>query len=137
ESDNLIYYENLLLQISKRFPHIKIIALSIRKSLSASSNFLGAVLYKRETNQFYFSPNSGGNYETVRLEPINDRVGSGDAFAAGFIYALSKYDNLQETLDFALASSILKHTYKGDFNYATVKEVEDIAKGNKYGRIKR
>ncbi|HOV13684.1 MAG TPA: sugar kinase [Spirochaetota bacterium] len=137
EKDDLVYYENLLLQISKRFPHIKIIALSIRKSENASSNYLGGVLYKRETNQFYFSPNIEGKFKMTKLEPINDRIGSGDAFSAGFIYGLTKYDNLQNVLDFALYSSVLKHTYKGDFNYAKIEEVEEMVSGNKYGRIKR
>lgn len=137
QTDSLIYYENLLLQISKRFPKVKIIALSVRKSESADSNSLGGVLYKRETNQFFFSPNVAGKFEMMRLEPVHDRIGSGDAFSSAFIYGLEKYSGLQEVLDFALYSSVLKHTYRGDFNYATVDEIEDIASGNRFGRIKR
>ena len=49
EQDDLAYYENLLLAVSKRFPHIKIIALSIRKSINANTNYMGGILYIRDS----------------------------------------------------------------------------------------
>ena len=116
---------------------MKIFALSVRKSLNANSNSLGGVLYKRETNQFYFAPNHNNKFDMVKIEPINDRIGSGDAFSAGFIYGLTKYDSLQEVLNFALYSSVLKHSYMGDFNYANKDDVEELMKDNRHGRIKR
>ncbi|OHD19751.1 MAG: hypothetical protein A2086_11440 [Spirochaetes bacterium GWD1_27_9] len=137
ENQDLVYYENLLLQLSKRFPQTNIIALSIRNSKNSSINYMGGVLYKRETNQFYFSQNIDGDFEEYLIDPVVDRIGSGDAFSSGFIFALNKYESLQDTLDFAVASSVLKHSYRGDFSYATLADIEDLMKGNIYGRIKR
>ncbi len=137
-SDKAAYYENILLHTSKIFPNIKIIALSIRDSINATSNYITGVLYRRDTNQFIFSPAINENYNKNLIEPINDRIGSGDAFSSGFIFALDRYNNdLQKVLDFAVASSILKHTYIGDFSYATVNDVENIMQGDTSGRIKR
>jgi len=139
EGDNKIaYYENILLHTSKIFPNIKIIALSLRDSINASSNYITGVLYKRDTNQFVFSPAIKDDYAKNLVEPINDRIGSGDGFSSGFIFALDKYNSdLQRALDFAVASSILKHTYRGDFNYATIRDIENIMQGDISGRIKR
>lgn len=137
EQDDIVYYENLLLRLSQMFPHNKLIALSLRKSLNANANFIGGVLYIRETNQFYFSPNDYNKYKPHLVEPICDRVGSGDAFSAGMVYGLNKFDQTQVVLDFAVASSVLKHSYRGDFNYASLKDVRAFIQGDKYGRIKR
>jgi 2-dehydro-3-deoxygluconokinase len=135
--DILIYYQNILLSFSKRFPHVKIVALSIRKSKSASSNYIGGVLYIRQSNQFYFSPNINNRFKPYLIEPINDRIGAGDAFSSGFLIGLKKYQNPQYALDFAVASSVLKHSYRGDVSYATLSDVECLLNGDKFGRIKR
>jgi 2-dehydro-3-deoxygluconokinase len=67
---------------------------------------------------------------------IVDRIGTGDAFAAGLIYGLQNLDDY-EAMEFASAACALKHTYAGDVNYATVNEVTAIVKGNTTGRFNR
>ena len=76
--------------------------------------------------------------ETVDFEitHIIDRIGTGDAFAAGLIYGLQEFDDYK-AMEFASAACALKHTYEGDVNYATVKEVMDILNGNISGRLTR
>ena len=66
-----------------------------------------------------------------------DRVGGGDAFSAGWIYALISNYTPQETIEFAVAASCLKHSIEGDFNLVTKEEVENLAKGNGSGRVQR
>jgi len=133
-----VYYENILSDTSKLFPNIEIIALSLRDSINATSNYITGVLYKRDSNKFVFSPVIEDDYAKNLVEPINDRIGSGDAFSSGLIFALDKYNSdLQKALDFAVASSILKHTYRGDFSYATMQDIENIMQGDVTGRIKR
>jgi 2-dehydro-3-deoxygluconokinase len=67
-----------------------------------------------------------------------DRVGGGDSFMAGLIYGLRTYgDDRQKALDFAVAASCLKHSIVGDFNLATVAEVEKLMGGDVSGRVSR
>jgi len=75
---------------------------------------------------------------TVELEisSVVDRIGTGDAFAAGVIYGLENYED-QKTLEFANAACALKHTILGDNNLVSVEEILEVTKGNTGGRIKR
>ena len=67
-----------------------------------------------------------------------DRVGGGDSFMGGQIYGLLTYpQDDQQALNFAVAASCLKHTIYGDYNEVTVKEVENLMKGDGSGRVSR
>ena len=66
-----------------------------------------------------------------------DRVGGGDAFAAGLIYGLNTYGSKQDALEFAVAASCLKHSIPGDFNRVSVKDVETLKGGDASGRVQR
>jgi 2-dehydro-3-deoxygluconokinase len=113
----------------KKFPKLKLIASTLRRSRSASHNFLSGTLW--DGSKLY--RNKG--YE---INPIVDRVGGGDAFMGGLIHGLITYkENFQHALDFAVAASSLKHTIKGDVNLVTVDEVEKVMNGNKSLRIIR
>ena len=68
---------------------------------------------------------------------IVDRVGGGDSFGAGLIYALLSGKSTQDSVEFAVAASALKHSIEGDFNMVTVSEVEKLAGGDGSGRIQR
>lgn len=75
---------------------------------------------------------------TIELEitSVVDRIGTGDAYAAGILYGLKNYDD-QKTLDFANAACALKHTILGDANLVSVEEVLEVMEGRTGGRIKR
>lgn len=105
----------------------KQVALTIRHSVSASLNSLSALLYTE--GKSYFAP-----FYDVQ---IVDRVGGGDAFAAGLIYATVKGYDPQESVAFALASECLKHTIEGDFNEVSVAEVCALMNGNGKGLVQR
>lgn len=98
-----------------------------RVSHSASDNGWSAHVYY--DNKLY----SSKKYE-IR---IVDRVGGGDAFAAGFIHGLFRYQNAEEALEFATAASALAHTVEGDFNFASEAEVETLMHGDGTGRVQR
>lgn len=97
-------------------------------SHSASHNEWSACLCNRR--EFLTGPR-------YNLAHITDRVGSGDSFAAGLIYALLTGSSDQQALDFAVAASALKHTVPGDFNLVTLDEVQRLAAGGMGGRIQR
>ena len=68
---------------------------------------------------------------------IIDRVGGGDSFASAFIAGLNLYEDRQQSLEFAVAASCLKHTIKGDFNRVSKSEVEKLMGGDGSGRVSR
>ena len=106
---------------------IPIVAITLRTSLSATDNLWAGMLYK--DSEYYFS----------KEYPIHivDRVGGGDSFGGGLIYAISeKYSN-QDTIEFAVAASCLKHSIEGDFNEVSVSEVKKLMKGDGSGRVQR
>ena len=103
------------------------VAITLRESLSASDNGWSAVLWDGQTlhqSQRY----------AVRLV---DRIGGGDSFAAGLIYGLVTGRSHEAALRFAVAASALKQTIPGDFNRASVAEVDALAGGDASGRVQR
>lgn len=66
-----------------------------------------------------------------------DRIGGGDAFAAGLIYALGHGFAPQKAAEFAEAASCLKHSVPGDACVASHSEVEALAAGGANGRVSR
>jgi 2-dehydro-3-deoxygluconokinase len=105
------------------------VAITLRESLSASDNGWSALLYERTAGALHRS----ARYE-VRLV---DRIGAGDAFAAGLIHGLRTGRSPQAALDFAVAASALKQTIPGDFNRVSAAEVERLAGGDRSGRVVR
>jgi 2-dehydro-3-deoxygluconokinase len=115
--------------LKKAFPNLKLIAITLRGSLSASHNTWSGILY--DGTRLYTGP-------SFNITDIVDRVGGGDAFVGGLIYGLRTYgDNRQKALDFAVAASCLKHSIVGDFNMVTVEEAEKIMSGEVSGRVSR
>jgi 2-dehydro-3-deoxygluconokinase len=104
------------------------VATSLRTSLSASSNRWAGLLTDGTTHAIS---------RTYTIEPIVDRVGGGDAFAAGVIFGRMTGAGLQETAEFAVAASCLKHSIPGDFNLVSLAEVEALAGGDASGRVRR
>ena len=82
---------------------------------------------------------AGGEYCFSRKYPLHivDRVGGGDSFGGGLIYALMAGKSAQDAVEFAAAASALKHSIEGDYNMVTLAEVEKLAAGDGSGRIQR
>ena len=68
---------------------------------------------------------------------IVDRVGGGDSFGGGLIYALMHGYDSKSAIEFAVAASCLKHSVEGDYNMVTVSEVNALAGGDGSGRVQR
>jgi 2-dehydro-3-deoxygluconokinase len=106
-----------------------LIAITLRESLSASDNGWSAVLWDGASRTLHQSQRYA-----VRLV---DRIGGGDSFAAGLIYALVTGRSHEAALTFAVAASALKQTIPGDFNRVSVAEVDALATGDASGRVQR
>lgn len=119
-------YKDVCKQLVNRFGFDKV-AITLRESVLASQNNWSAILY------------SEGQFYTSRKYNISiiDRVGGGDSFGAGLIYSILKgYENA-DMIEFATAASCIKHTIEGDFNIASVKEVQQLMMGDGSGRVQR
>lgn len=132
-------YTQVAKSVCSKFNTISTVAITLRESHSATYNSWGAMLYDHKTDRSYFSPLDQDKYSPYEIRSIVDRVGGGDAFAAGLIYAFKsdEYKDNQNILNFAIAASALKHSIKGDFNYSTKQEVEALMKGSSSGRVIR
>ncbi len=121
-------YEALTTKVLEEFPDMSIIAVTLRESRSADRNGWSACL--RDAKGFYLSK----HYE---ITDIVDRVGGGDSFASGLIGGLNLYDDRQQSLEFAVAASCLKHSIQGDFNRVSAAEVQHLMGGDGSGRVQR
>lgn len=119
-------YKSVVTQLVKRF-NFKIVAITLRESLSANDNNWSALLY--DNQNFYFSKKYAMH--------IVDRVGGGDSFGAGLIYSFLNKFTMQKSIEFAVASSCLKHSIEGDYNLVTVDEVLSLSNGGGSGRVVR
>ncbi|MBM6750800.1 sugar kinase [Mediterraneibacter glycyrrhizinilyticus] len=119
-------YKDVAKQLADRFGFSKV-AITLRESISANDNKWSAMLY--DGNDFFFSKKY-----TMH---IIDRVGGGDSFGGGLICScLNGYDS-QNTIEFAVAASCLKHSIEGDFNMVSMDEVLKLAGGDASGRVQR
>lgn len=133
-------YPEVARQVAARFGNVGKVAITLRESFSATHNDWGAMLYDAKSDRAAFAPlDADGQYRPYAIKAIVDRVGAGDAFAAGLIYALTtpELSEAETALRFATASSCLKHSIKGDFNYTTRGEVEALMGGSGSGRVVR
>ena len=119
-------YREVAAEISRKYGCSKV-AITLRSSISANDNKWAGMLYS--SGEYYFSK----SYD-IR---IWDRVGGGDSFGGGLIYALHHGKSGQDAIEFAIAASCLKHSIQGDFNRVTVSEVESLMHGSGSGRVQR
>ncbi|MCW3804894.1 sugar kinase [Plebeiibacterium marinum] len=122
-------YRSVSQQIMAKYPRVKKVITTLRGSVNANHNTWSGVLYDGKT---LFK---AADYNITH---IVDRVGGGDSFMGGLIYGLLTYEgDDQKALEFATAASCLKHTIYGDYNLATVEEVEKLMGGDASGRVSR
>ena len=119
-------YKSVAKQLADKFNFEKV-AITLRESKSAFDNDWSAMLY--DGKEYCFS-------KLYHLHII-DRIGGGDSFGGGLIYALLSGKDTQAAVEFAVAASALKHSIEGDYNFATVAEVEKLAGGDGSGRVQR
>ena len=112
-----------------KFPRCKKVITTLRGSINANHNSWAGVLW--DGKKLFES-------RQYQITHIVDRVGGGDSFMGGLIYGLLTYPNDdQNALEFAVAASCLKHTIYGDYNQATLEEVEKLMGGDASGRVAR
>ena len=117
----------------ERWPNVKRVAMTMRESITATRQRLGGMLYEAEGDVVTMGP------VTYEMTEIADRLGGGDAFAAGLLTALddSELRVAEKAVAFAVAASCLAHTVPGDFALVSRGEVETLMRGGGGGRVVR
>lgn len=114
--------------LQEKFPVIQKVVDKDREVLSASHNRIKGKMWNG--NELLTTP----FYDVTH---VIDRVGTGDAYAAGLIYGLVNHKKDEVALKFAAAACALKHTVEGDANMVSNEEVTRLVEGNSLGEIKR
>lgn len=121
-------YESAMSEVAKLCPRCNKFFVALRYQINSNHNTFSGVLY--ENGKVFLAP-------VYDITHVVDKIGVGDAFAAGMIFGLNTYNDDKETLKFATACSALKNTIYGDFNLATREEVEGLMNGDGSGRVSR
>ena len=119
-------YKAVAEKLKERFGFKKV-AITLRTTLSSDENLWAALLYDGEKHCF------SREYRSL----IVDRVGGGDSFSAGLIYALDEGMDTQSAVDFAAAASCLKLSVEGDCNIMSADEVKALAFGSGSAQVQR
>jgi len=132
-------YPEVAAAITAQFTNVQKVAITLRESISASHNNWGAMLFDAQSGQACFAPMRDGRYQPHEIRNIVDRVGGGDAFAAGLIFAMhtGEFPTDRQAIQFAVAASCLAHSIKGDFNFSSRADVEALMTRGGSGRVVR
>jgi 2-dehydro-3-deoxygluconokinase len=113
-------YKSVAEKVVKSYPNIEVVGTTLRNAKTGLLNdWQTVMLYHGE---YYISK----KYENLE---IVDRTGGGDSFASALIYCIMKNKEPKEAIEFSAAYSALCHGFLGDWNWATVKETENVMKG--------
>lgn len=126
DDDDYGAYKGVAEKLMERFGFKKV-AITLRTTLSSDDNRWAALLYD----------GSEHCYSRTYTSHIVDRVGGGDSFSAGLIYALMEGMNTQEAVEFAAAASCLKLSVEGDCNLMSADEVRALAFGGGSAQVQR
>ena len=120
-------FKQMIEQSIKAYPNLKVVATTLRAVKSATRNDWGAICWA-----------DGKFYEAANREDLEilDRVGGGDSFASGLIYAFLQFNDPQKAVEYGAAHGALAMTTPGDTSMASLKEVEALVKGRS-ARVQR
>jgi 2-dehydro-3-deoxygluconokinase len=111
-------YKDVARRLHEKF-QFKAVAITLRENPLVWRNTWTAIAYAE-----------GTFYDDVKYDlEIVDRIGGGDSFSAGFIYGRLVKNSYEAAIRYGNAFSALKHSTPGDFNWATLAEVESLMKG--------
>ncbi|MEY2854891.1 MAG: 2-dehydro-3-deoxygluconokinase, partial [Pseudomonadota bacterium] len=123
-TDEVAAFTRLARKAFVRYPRLQQIAATSRTEHSASRHELQGFLATRDGVE---------SSDRLVADPIVDRIGTGDAFAAALLLASLEGMASRQALSWAVAACVLKHSFPGDFNLATRVEVEALAAGRSGG----
>jgi 2-dehydro-3-deoxygluconokinase len=126
-------------RLAQRFERLRWVASTMRRTRSASAHELGGVLFDASSAKAFAAPLQDQRYEPYRIAQMVDRIGTGDAFTAGLLFALTttELSDPRAAIAFASSAFCLAHSIDGDFNFSSRGEIEALAAGDASGRVQR
>ncbi len=113
--------KNAYLSVFQMLPNLKKMATTLRYSFGTNHQKIGGILSTNE--EIYYA----SEYD---INPVLDRIGTGDAFMGGLVYGLHQNFSPQEIINLATANCVFKHTVKGDVQQATLQEILALTNGS-------
>ncbi|MGI5058769.1 sugar kinase [Treponema pectinovorum] len=115
--------EEMHREFCRDYPNIRLIATSQREVISPKIHSFGSTVYLKRLDKFY-------REEPYREIDVVDRIGSGDAYCAGVLFGLLKYDDAQKAVEFGNATCATKNTIFGDLPVSDFAEIQSIIKAH-------
>ena len=115
-------------RLMDHFPSIKYVSMLLRTIINANHHRLKGALV---------SADQVVESRSIELASIVDRIGGGDAYMAGLLFGLNHFENIKESLNFALTMSAFKHTIKGDYYSGNYEEIMEGINSKQLGKIIR
>lgn len=110
-------------EFCKEFPNIKIIASSERQVISPKVHSFTSTVYSSTEDTFY----TEDQYKNI---DVVDRIGSGDAYCAGVLFGMLKYNDPKKAMQFGNATCAVKNTIFGDLPVSDFNEISSIIKAH-------
>lgn len=111
--------QDMLKSFAAEYPGIRLIASTERKVISPKNHSFGSTLYSASEKRFYHEQ----PYTDI---DVVDRIGSGDAYCAGVLFGMLKYNDPQKAMEFGNATSAVKNTIHGDLPLSDYNEIRRI-----------
>ncbi len=115
-------FKSMVQQVAADYPNLKVIGTTLREVVSASINNWSAILYWAESGEFFQGPQFDGL-------TIEDRVGGGDGFASGFIYAFLNDMDPQQAVNYGTCHGAMLQSTRGDTSQISIDELKRVAAG--------
>jgi 2-dehydro-3-deoxygluconokinase len=115
-------YKKMVRRVAKDYPNLKVIGTTLREVISASVNNWSAILYWAQNGEFFGGP----QFDALTIE---DRVGGGDGFASGFIFAFLNGMDPQQAVNYGTCHGAMLQSTRGDTSMITLEELQRVAKG--------
>ncbi len=110
-------------EFSRQYPDLEIIASTQRKAISPQRHNFTSLVYDCKTGEHFTEP----EYENI---DVVDRIGSGDAYVAGALYALCRFRDIKKMAEYGDAMAALKNTIIGDMTVCDLTDIERIIKNH-------
>ena len=126
-SRRMLRQEGALEEIMRNYTEtygVKVVAVTMRKVMSPTRHTWSSKIYSAAEDRFYTEE----PYEEIE---VVDRIGSGDAYLAGTLFGLIKYNCLQKALEFGNAMAAIKNTVPGDMPACDYEEIVKVIKSHK------
>ena len=115
-------FKKMVKKVAADYPNLKVIGTTLREVISASVNNWSAILYWAESGEFFQGP----QFDALTIE---DRVGGGDGFASGFMYAFLNGMDPQQAVNYGTCHGAMLQSTRGDTSMITLEELKRVAKG--------